>query len=211
MANNKRKKHCRNNHRHVYISRKIPHNYKTLAKRVTPLETKGSRIINLDKLQHYMDTLSAHAKNCKGHVILSGEIKHGLASILNAECTLCSCSITFETSRKVKGPRNYSQWECNLAAVWGEMMTGGGHSRLQEMLGVVGVPVMRKNAFITTLLKMGSYSTPLVGCFWTPLCVKVQHNTLGCVGTQRGVLDTSYEGFPLLCTYRVLYNTSKWI
>ena len=91
-----------------------------------------------------MDTLSAHAINFKGHVILSGEIKHGLASILKEECTLCSCSITFETSRKVKGPRNYSQWECNLAAVWGEMMTGGGHSRLQEMLGVICVPVMRK-------------------------------------------------------------------
>lgn len=48
----------------------------------------------------------------------------------------------------MKGPKGYSQWECNLAAVWGEMVTGGGHSRMEETLGVMGVPVMTKASFI---------------------------------------------------------------
>ena len=48
----------------------------------------------------------------------------------------------------MKGPKGYSQWECHLAAVWGEMVAGGGHCRIKETLGVMGVPVMTKASFI---------------------------------------------------------------
>lgn len=41
------------------------------------------------------------------------------------------------------------RWECNLAAVWGQMSTGGGHSQLQETMSVLGVPVMSKASFIS--------------------------------------------------------------
>lgn len=64
---------------------------------------------------------------------------------------------TLETSPKVKGPRNYSRWECNLAAVWGQMATGGGHSHLEETLSVLGVPVMSKATFISTERDIGQW------------------------------------------------------
>ena len=35
--------------------------------------------------------------------------------------------------------------KCNLAAVWGQMSTGGGHTQLQETMSVLGVPVMVKS------------------------------------------------------------------
>ena len=48
-----------------------------------------------------------------------------------------------------------SRWECNLAAVWGQMSTGGGHSKLEETLSVIGVPVMTKKSFIDTESDIG--------------------------------------------------------
>jgi len=37
---------------------------------------------------------------------------------------------------------------CNLAAVWGQMATGGGHALLTESMTVMGIPVMTKKAFV---------------------------------------------------------------
>lgn len=42
----------------------------------------------------------------------------------------------------MKVPNEYQLWECNLAAVWGQMATGGGHTPLKETVGVLRVPVM---------------------------------------------------------------------
>ena len=47
------------------------------------------------------------------------------------------------------------RWESNLAAVWGKMSTGGGHSQLQEEMSVIGVPVMSKASFISTECDIG--------------------------------------------------------
>ena len=33
-----------------------------------------------------------------------------------------------------------TRWECTLAAVWGQMSTGGGHSQLEEMIECCGGP-----------------------------------------------------------------------
>ena len=46
-------------------------------------------------------------------------------------------------------------WESNLAAVWGQMSTGGGHSQLEEQMSIVGVPVMSKTSFINTERNIG--------------------------------------------------------
>ena len=51
--------------------------------------------------------------------------------------------MSFPTSTKVSGPiGNY--WTTNLAAVWGQMATGGGLNSLQESMSVLGVPIMSK-------------------------------------------------------------------
>ena len=40
-------------------------------------------------------------------------------------------------------------------ALWGQMATGGGHSRLEESMGVVGVSVMTQASFISTEHNIG--------------------------------------------------------
>jgi hypothetical protein len=116
---------------------------------------KGSRIINIEQLLQYSSQLTAHASRCNGSIMLSGETRDGLASIFTGHCSTCDHTITFPTSQKVKGPRGYVRWECNLAAVWGQMAIGGGHSQLEEMMSVMGVPVMRRTTFINTERDIG--------------------------------------------------------
>ena len=78
MGNNKNKRNHRNSHRHAFRKMKSPYEHKKL----TPITPKGSRIINSDKLQLYVKALRTHSARCEGHVVLTGETKHGLASIL---------------------------------------------------------------------------------------------------------------------------------
>jgi len=50
----------------------------------------------------------------------------------------------------VKGISGKHYWETNLAAVWGQMSTGGGHSTLVETIAVLGIPTMTKKSFMAT-------------------------------------------------------------
>ena len=100
---------------------------------------KGSRIVNLEKSQEYINYLTIHAARCGGEIIITGESE---MTIVSTKCSKCNDTIVLEISQKVKGPKRYRRWECNLAAVWGQMSTGAGHSKLQETTGVIGVPVM---------------------------------------------------------------------
>ena len=123
----------------------------------THVSIEGSRIINIDKLLLFIDRLTSHTVQCGGAVILQGEVRDGLASILSTSCSTCGDVIQLETSDKVQGPRGYRRWECNLAAVWGQMSTGGGHTQLQETMSVLGVPVMTKKSFIRTEKDIGEW------------------------------------------------------
>ena len=160
MANKKnRNNKRRSTHRHVFKKRSLPpclvKKKKNEKPSNVPLEGNSSRIINLDKLCEYTEQLNAHSSHCNGSVRLVGETRNGLASILKGQCEKCNHTITFQTSKKVKGPRGYSRWECNLAAVWGQMSTGQGHSQLEESMSVLGVPVMTKASFISTEKDIG--------------------------------------------------------
>ena len=92
-----------------------------------------------------------------GSVVLTGEVRDGLASIMSSHCSTCNHTITLETAQKVKGPRGYRRWECNLAAVWGQMVTGGGHSQLEETMSILGVPVMTKSSFVQSERDIGEW------------------------------------------------------
>ena len=119
---------------------------------------EGSRIINIHRLQtFFIDRLTSHTVQCGGAIILKGETRDGLASVLSTCCSTCGEVIQLETSDKVQGPRGYRRWECNLAAVWGQMSTGGGHAQLQETMSVLGVPVMTKKSFIRTEKDIGEW------------------------------------------------------
>ena len=44
-----------------------------------------------------------------------------------------------------------------MSAVWGQMVTGGGYSQLEESMSVLGVPVMTKASFISTERDIGEW------------------------------------------------------
>ena len=89
--------------------------------------------------------------------MLTAEKKDGLASIISTQCFPCGIKINLETSRKVSCVTGYHRWEVNLAAVWGQMTTGGGHSPLTESMAYLAVPVMAKKSFMTTERTIGEW------------------------------------------------------
>ncbi len=71
--------------------------------------TKESRIINLEKLQQYAESLSKHSSSCQGSIILAGERRDGVSLIFTGQCNVCKHPVKLETSNKVKGPRGYTK------------------------------------------------------------------------------------------------------
>ena len=61
----------------------------------------------------------------------------------------------FPTSPKVTGVGKGQRWECNMAAVWGQMSTGGGNACLTETMSVLGVPALSKKSFIASEKAIG--------------------------------------------------------
>ena len=98
---------------------------------------------------HYCHTFS-------GKIILADEkYQAGFASIFTSHCTGCNGHFSFLTSSKVSRMTKGQYWETNLAAVWGQMVTGNGHSPLSEAMGVMGVPTMTKASFILSERNIG--------------------------------------------------------
>ena len=88
--------------------------------------------------------------------MLTGEHnREGLASVFSARCSSCRLEVAFPTSPKVTGVGAGQRWECNLAAVWGQLSTGGGYAALAETMSVLGVPMMTKKSFIATEKAIG--------------------------------------------------------
>lgn len=87
-----------------------------------------SRIINLEKLTEFIKYFQPARYNVRRLCLLKMNPKSRLKGK--------------ESSKKVVRSKGIKRWECILAAVWGQMATGGGHSRLSETIGIVGVPTM---------------------------------------------------------------------
>ena len=127
----------------------------------------SSRIVNLRNLGDAIHQISAHAATCQRStskalgfdeaVSLVGEKqRNGLASVLTARCNGCGEEIPIPTSSKIACSNGSKHWECNIAAVWGQMSTGGGFAPLRETMSSLGVPVMSKKTFINTEGSLGS-------------------------------------------------------
>ena len=125
---------------------------------------EGSRIINLQQLASFVKDISSHSKSClMGNISLIGETyRNGMASVLSAKCSSCRMEIAFSTSQKVEGVGSGKRWECNVAAVWGQMSTGGGHAHLKETMSTLGVPTLTKKAFLAT-------ESAIDKCWWQSL------------------------------------------
>ena len=68
----------------------------------------------------------------------------------------CLYNVTMRRGAKKFLNLFYFRWESNLAAVWGQMSAGGGHSRLEETaMSVIGISIMTKSSFIDTERAIG--------------------------------------------------------
>ena len=125
----------------------------------SPSPVEGSRVINMKLLDSFVKEVSLHTSTCKdGAVSLFDEsCRSGLASVLCARCSGCDLEMSFPTSSKITGLSGRQRWEVNLAAVWGQMATGGGYAPLQEQMSVLGVPVMTKRSFLKTEKVLGGW------------------------------------------------------
>lgn len=139
------------------MSTNTPSTIETPAHPQPTVTIEGSRIINISKLQLYISEITIHAAKCGSEMKVNGEIRHGLASIFECSCLKCGHTIKLETSEKVQGPRGYKRWECNLAAVWGQMCTGGGYTPLQQTMAILGVPVMAKKNYAPIEIDIGEW------------------------------------------------------
>ena len=112
-------------------AKKIPIKKKSSDK----LNYDGSRIVNLNNLKEHLQVISQHAATCQpcadnalsGNeaIVLIGEQNHdGLCSVLTSRCAGCYMEFQFSISSRVQGMSGGHYWECNLAAVWGQMATG---------------------------------------------------------------------------------------
>ncbi len=115
--NRKNKKYSTHKSKGAYIKKKLPHKRKLHTTKVARGSSdkdisvigQGSRIVNVEKLTQYTERMNEHATRCDGSISLHTESRDGLASVFTGECSTCQHKITLETSRKVKGPKDYNR------------------------------------------------------------------------------------------------------
>ena len=147
--------------------RTLPINVPATSETTLPINAPdGSRIINLDKLASFLNTFTQHTLTCpraldlenaNPAITIEGESQQGLASIISVKCMGCNEIVKLESSAKIVGPKGIKRWECNVAAVWGQMATGGGYSKLNETMTTLGVPCMSQKSFINTERQIGEW------------------------------------------------------
>ena len=130
-------------------------------------ESAECRIINLQLLGRHIEDVTKHVATCsacqKGAqssdalTVIGEKDREGLASIIGCKFKGCGHELIFNTSTKTKGLTGNMFWTNNLAAVWGQMTTGGGFNTLEESLSVLNVPVMTKRSFVHTEQVIGKW------------------------------------------------------
>ena len=166
---------------------------------ITEITITENRVINLENLKMHLQELTQHVATCQScqdkslqnekAIILFGELtRAGLASILSSRCAGCHQEFRFSTSSKVQGMTGVKCWETNLAAVWGQMCTGGGHTPLAETMAVLGVQTMSRQSFMSTERKI---------CEWWRDLFEQSMTSAGKAERQIAIANNSYhQGVP---------------
>ena len=84
--------------------------------------------------------------------------KRGKGLLLYLAAVAWSVATTFNLRHlKVHGPNGIKRWECNFAAVWGQMSSGSGHTPLQQTMGILGVPVAATKNYASAERGLGEW------------------------------------------------------
>lgn len=103
----------------------------------------GRRVVKPSFLLPQLETVAKHPLRCtNGHLKLYKEIRIGLHCLWMYKCDVCD-KIQYVTTDDKREERS----EVNTALVWGALATGVGYSQVQEMLGVMDIPVMSSAFF----------------------------------------------------------------
>ncbi|KAH3879459.1 hypothetical protein DPMN_003362 [Dreissena polymorpha] len=105
-----------------------------------------------------------HAATCeKAKGLVSGGIapidlvsevnSYGLASILLAKCLGCNQAFKFDTSPRLES----GNFDVNVRAVWGTLVTGNGLSHLNELLAVLDSPGLSRKSFLDIEMKINNW------------------------------------------------------
>ena len=143
----------RSKKRRVQASRAIESRWKQsvppLQEVTNTITPTGSRIVDLENLAEGVCTISTHSANCGGPCILEDtKCRAGLAVILIVRCTKCQKKFEIHTSSKVQNQKG--MWQVNIAAVLGQVITGGGCAQLNNSLAPMNIPGMSKRLFTRT-------------------------------------------------------------
>lgn len=82
--------------------------------------------------------------------------RKGLGCVIQFRCDGSNMTLAVETQPKSKGPGGQLRHSINIAAVWGFMAMGGGHSNMKEILWVLNIPSPDKNTFKKIEEQIGS-------------------------------------------------------
>ncbi|KAH3888628.1 hypothetical protein DPMN_012668 [Dreissena polymorpha] len=105
-----------------------------------------------------------HAATCeKAKGLVSGGIapidlvskvnSYGLASILLAKCLGCNQAFECDTSPRLEN----GNFDVNVRAVWGTLVTGNGLSHLNELLAVLDSPGLSRKSFLDIEMKINNW------------------------------------------------------
>ena len=110
----------------------------------------GCRIVNIAELAKAVYELTAHSATCGGACFIEGETNAGLAVVFSAACSKCGAHYSVGSSHQITTNDGKRRWGVNMAAVLGQMSTGGGHTRLNSTLATFNIPGMSKRMFSCT-------------------------------------------------------------
>ena len=94
--------------------------------------------------------MTAHSATCGGACYIEGETNAGLAVVFSAVCSKCEAHYTIRSSHQITTSDGKKRWAVNMAAVLGQISTGGGHARLNSTLATLDIPGMSKRMFTST-------------------------------------------------------------
>lgn len=126
----------------------------------------GNRIVNIDNLKTSLMEITSHAVLCpeardivingESPLVLESEKRNSLSVILDARCKGCGKVFQIKNSNDIETTSGKRQ-EINVKAVWGSMVTGGGCSSLNELLGTMGVPGMDEKKYSNLENEIGEW------------------------------------------------------
>lgn len=106
------------------------------------LNITGRRVVNINHVLAQLQKISSHHRQCTmGKYKFNREVVSGLFSKFIFYCDNCESEVAVTSE-----PEDRRQ-EVNDAVVWGALSIGIGHSQIQELFGVMDVPVMGPKKF----------------------------------------------------------------